>query len=163
MPATPSGTRVAEHEVRIEAPPETVFPYFTDPVRMVRWMGSDATLDPRPGGICRLSMSHGAVISGEFVDVVPYSSVVFTWGWEGGLFAVPPASSRVEVSLARDGEATVVRIVHRELPQVAVPAHSSGWEHYAERLRVAAAGGDPGADDWIVPQELWPSTLEGGA
>jgi uncharacterized protein YndB with AHSA1/START domain len=25
--------------VRIEAPPEVVFPFFTDPARMVSWMG----------------------------------------------------------------------------------------------------------------------------
>ncbi len=156
MPARPSAIRTVEHELRIEAPPETVFAYFTDSARMVRWMGTDATLDPRPGGVCRLSMAAGAVISGEFVEVVPYSRVVFTWGWEADLFTVPPASTRVEVSLVPDGEATVVRIVHRELPEVAVPAHKAGWEHYAERLKLAAVGGNPGPDDWIPPMELWP-------
>ncbi len=156
----PSGTKTVEHEVRIEARPETVFAYFTDPARMVRWMGRDATLDPRPGGVCRLSMS-AAVISGEFVEVVPYSRVVFTWGWEGDVFGVPPASTRVEVSLVPDGEGTVVRIAHHQLPEVAAAVHKAGWEHYAERLTLAAAGGDPGADDWIPPMELWPDTGAG--
>ena len=162
MHATPSGTETVEHEIRIEARPETVFAYFTDPARMVRWMGTDAVLDPRPAGVCRLSMAAGAVISGEFVEVVPFSRVVFTWGWEGDLFRVPPASTRVEVSLVPDGDATIVRIVHHELPAVAAAAHAAGWEHYAERLKVAATGGDPGPDEWIPPMELWPSQLEGG-
>jgi uncharacterized protein YndB with AHSA1/START domain len=161
MPAPPSGTRAVEHEVRVEAGPETVFRYFTDPARMARWMGTSATLDPRPGGVCRLTMTAGAIISGEFVEVVPYSRVVFTWGWEVEAFAVPPASSRVEVSLVPDGEATHVRIRHSELPAVAVAFHRAGWEHYGERLKAAVRGDDLDRDDWVVPQELWPSVAGG--
>jgi uncharacterized protein YndB with AHSA1/START domain len=163
---TPSGTRTVEHEVRIDARPETVFAFFTDPARMVRWMGTEATLDPRPGGVCRVGMTRDfaeAVVRGEFVEVVPYSRVVFTWGWEVDLFAVPPASTRVEVSLVPDGGATVVRIAHSELPEVGVAFHEAGWKHYAERLKVVAEGGDPGPDEWMVPVELWPSPPEDGA
>ena len=36
--------------VRIEAPPDTVFPYFTDPALAVKWIADAANLDPRPGG-----------------------------------------------------------------------------------------------------------------
>lgn len=130
---------------------------------MARWMGTAATLDPRPGGVCRVTMTHGAVISGEFVEVVPYSRVVFTWGWEVEMFAVPPASTRVEVSLLPDEGATVVRLVHLGLPQVAVGFHNAGWEHYLERLKVAAEGAELDRDDWVVPRELWPSPPEGAA
>ena len=38
-----------ETEVRVEARPETVFRFFTDPVRMMQWKGVDAALDPRRG------------------------------------------------------------------------------------------------------------------
>ncbi len=154
MPETPSATRTVEHEIRIDAPPEAVFAYFTDPAKMVRWMGSEATIDPRPGGICRVKfireLGEAAAI-GEFLEVVPYSHVVFTWGWEGDLFAVPPASTRVEVSLVPDGGGTVVRLVHSDLPEEGVQVHQAGWGHYLERLAVAAAGGDPPADDWLAP------------
>ena len=57
MPDTPVETSVTEHELRVAARPETVFAYFTDPVKMVQWMGVDATLDPRPGGVCRIAFS----------------------------------------------------------------------------------------------------------
>ena len=40
-----------ETQVRIEARPETVFAFFTDPAKMVQWKGVDALLDPRPGGL----------------------------------------------------------------------------------------------------------------
>ena len=48
-----------------------------------------------------------AAIRGEFVEVVPHRRVVFTWGWESELFAVPPASTRVEVALVPDGTGTL--------------------------------------------------------
>jgi uncharacterized protein YndB with AHSA1/START domain len=154
VPETPSATRTSEHEIRIDARPETVFAFFTDPAKIVRWMGNEATLDPRAGGICRVNMVRKigqAAACGEFVEVVPYSRVVFTWGWEGALFGVPPASTRVEVSLVPDGGGTLVRLVHSDLPEHAVEVHEAGWEHYLERLAVSAAGGDPGPDDWLAP------------
>ena len=33
-------------EVRIDAPPEDVFPFFTDPDKMIVWKAIEATLDP---------------------------------------------------------------------------------------------------------------------
>jgi hypothetical protein len=50
----PEPTEPLRNEVRIAAPPELVFPYFTDPARMVHWMGVAALLDPRPGGTFRV-------------------------------------------------------------------------------------------------------------
>jgi uncharacterized protein YndB with AHSA1/START domain len=154
VPEPPSATRTFAHEISIDAPPEAVFPYFTDPARLVRWMGSDATLDPRPGGVFRVNFSReigDASVVGEFVEVVPYSRVVFAWGWEGELFGVPPKSTLVEVSLVRDGDRTRVRLVHSDLPGEAVEAHSAGWLHYLQRLSAVATGGEPVPDEWIAP------------
>jgi uncharacterized protein YndB with AHSA1/START domain len=117
-------------------------------------MGSQATLDPRPGGVCRIAMERdvgATAISGEFVEVVPFSRVVFTWGWELEVFRLPPASTRVEVSFEPEGDDTVVRLVHSELPSAAVEMHVAGWQHYFERLKIAAPGGDPGPDAWVAP------------
>jgi uncharacterized protein YndB with AHSA1/START domain len=141
----PEATSVVRHEVRIAAGPEKVFSYFTDPMKMVKWMGMGATLDPRPGGVCRIEV-NGAVVLGEFVQVDPPWRIVLTWGWEQELFAVPPQSTAVEVSLTPDGDDTIVRVTHCRLPDRAVAFHQAGWEHYLGRLAVAAAGGDPGAD-----------------
>jgi uncharacterized protein YndB with AHSA1/START domain len=69
-----------EHEVYIAARPETVFAYFTDPDKMVMWKGIEATLDPLPGGIYRVSINGRDVARGEYVEVIPNSRVVFTWG-----------------------------------------------------------------------------------
>ena len=50
----PGATDPVRSELRIAAPPEIVFAYFTDPARMVDWMGVAALLDPRPGGTFRV-------------------------------------------------------------------------------------------------------------
>jgi uncharacterized protein YndB with AHSA1/START domain len=147
-------TSTLEHEIRIAATPETVFAYFTDPTRMVRWMGNKATLDPRPGGVFRVDFVReiGQVAArGEFVEVVPYERLVFTWGIDLDAFGVPPASTRVEVSLVPDGDATLVRLVHTELPRTAVKFHDAGWGHYLERLAIAQTGAQIGVDDWLAP------------
>jgi uncharacterized protein YndB with AHSA1/START domain len=144
-----------EHGVRIDARPETVFGFFTDPVKMVSWMGIDATLDPQPGGICRIAVNGAGVMVGRYVDVDPPQRVSFTWGWEQRMFDVPPASTSVEVSLTPDGEGTIVRLAHRRLPEGADAPHSRGWRHYLGRLEVAAAGGDPGPDPWLDLGAAW--------
>lgn len=85
---------------------------------------------------------------GEFVEVVPYSRIVFSFGWEAGGAPVPPGSSTVEVELVPDGDGTIVRVKHSGLPAEAREAHTRGWAHYLARLAIAAAGGDPGPDPW---------------
>jgi uncharacterized protein YndB with AHSA1/START domain len=143
-------TRVVSHELRIDASPETVFSFFTDPARIVAWMGEEATLDPRPGGICRVVFGPG-VMCGSFTEVVPHSRLVFTWGWEQRYFDVPPGETRVEVTLTPDGGGTLVRLTHTGLPPTAIGFHTVGWEHYLERLELAARGAHAGPDPLLAP------------
>ncbi len=149
MPVQPSETEgVLEYETRIAARPEVVFEFFTDPAKMVQWMGTDATLDPRPGGVCRINPAGHAVMSGEFIEVDPPHRLRFSWGWETELFATPPQSTVVEVSLRPDGDETVLRLVHRRLQSGALAFHRAGWEHYLPRLAAAASDGELAADPW---------------
>ena len=147
MAAVHAGTDVVEHEVRVNAPAEAVFGYFTDPSMLVRWMGTEATLDPRPGGICRVRL-NGVAMLGEFTEVDPPRRVAFRWGFETELLAVPPASTLVEVDLVPEPGGTRVHLTHRRLPEDAVEFHRNGWAHYMPRLATAAAGEDPGPDPW---------------
>ncbi len=85
--------------------------------------------------------------AGEFVEVVPNEKVVIAMGWDMPDNAVPPGSSRVEITLHPEGDKTRVRLVHSGLPDDdAVDQHTQGWDHYLGRLAVAAAGGDAGPD-----------------
>ena len=145
----PEVATVVEREIRIAARPETVFDFFVDPDKMVQWKGRRAELDPRPGGVYRVEIGEGAVARGEYVEIDAPSRVVFTWGWEGqesGPHAVAPGSSRVEVELTPDGDATLVRLRHLDLPAEAREIHGQGWDNYLARLAKAAVGEDPGPD-----------------
>lgn len=138
-----------EVEVRIAASPETVFDFFTEPDRMIQWMGRSARLDPRVGGEFYCDINADAVASGEYVALEPPRRVVFTWGWNGEDSVTPPGSSTVEVLLEAEGEETTVRLVHTDLPSVeSARKHGHGWRHYLDRLSLAATGGDPGPDEF---------------
>jgi uncharacterized protein YndB with AHSA1/START domain len=139
---------LVEHEVRVAASPDSVFDYFTDPAKMVKWMGTEATLDPRPGGVCRVNPSGQTAMLGEYVEVDRPRRIVFTWGWETAQFKTPPQSTLVEVSLTPDGEDTLVRLAHRRLKPELVALHRAGWAHYLPRLALAASGTEPGRDPW---------------
>ncbi|MBW8058881.1 MAG: SRPBCC domain-containing protein [Solirubrobacterales bacterium] len=144
---------MAEVEVRIAASPETVFGFFTDPGKMIQWMGRSAELDPRPGGAFRCDINGRDIASGKYVELDPPRRAVFTWGWESDDAVTKPGASTVEVVLAPDGEGTHLRLIHRDLPDAEVAErHRRGWEHYTERLATAAAGGDAGADPWATPE-----------
>lgn len=48
-----------EREIVIDATPETIWPYLTDPERFVEWHGTEAELDPRPeGDKTRVRLAH---------------------------------------------------------------------------------------------------------
>lgn len=133
---------------RVRASPATVFSFFTDPARWLRWQGVDATIEPTPGGLFRMNVRGDGYAVGRFVEVDPPRRIAFTWGWEMPGNPVPPGSSTVEIDLEQDGDGTLVRLTHRDLPPPAVPPHHEGWSHYVDRLAVLADGGDPGLDPW---------------
>ena len=126
------------HERQIEASPETVFSFFTDPEKLTRWLAVEATLDPRPGGICRQTHAgrNGTqhVMRGEFVEVSPPSRVVFTWGYESEGTTLPPGESTVEVTLEpRDG-GTWLTLRHSDVPESQHAGHDEGWQTMLDRL-----------------------------
>jgi uncharacterized protein YndB with AHSA1/START domain len=135
-------------EVLVEASPETVFGFFTEPEKMTRWVCESATSDPRPGGA--LHQVHVPTegphagrrynMRGEFVEVSFPSRVVFTWGWEEEDSGTPPGASTVEVVFEPQGSATLVRLTHRDLTEADHSAHQEGWTQLLEGLPAAVAG-----------------------
>jgi uncharacterized protein YndB with AHSA1/START domain len=136
-----------EREIMIDATPETIFPLLTTTEGMLRWEGTEAELDARPGGIYRVLVAGSFLGVGEFVEVVPNEKVVFTFGWDQPDNPITPGSTEVEITLHPEGAKTLLRLVHRGLPdEDAVAQHIHGWDHYLGRLAVVGAGGDAGPD-----------------
>lgn len=86
-------TEIAPVEVTVLVPaePSDVFGFLTEPDRYVRWMGSEADLEPVPGGVYRVRMADGFSAAGRFLVVEPPHLVVFSWG-----FADDEAASRTK-------------------------------------------------------------------
>jgi uncharacterized protein YndB with AHSA1/START domain len=131
---------VVEQTMRIRARPETVWRYWTDPARMSEWWGATAQLDPRPGGRCVVVLEGGGVMRGEYVELVPYERIVFTFGWDptGDAPGVAPGSTRVEITLSADGHDTILMLRHTGLPATAADEHRGGWAHFLPALAAAA-------------------------
>ena len=136
---------IYQRELKIDADAATVFAFFTDPQHLVRWMGVSADVEPRPGGLYLLEVHEGHFARGEFKEVVPVSRLAYTFGWQDRA-DIPPGSSMVEIDLTPINGSTMVRFRHSGLPPAAVPDHTSGWNHYLDRLILAASGRDPGPD-----------------
>jgi uncharacterized protein YndB with AHSA1/START domain len=135
---------VFQREIRIQAPPATVFAFLTDPQKIVRWMGVAATLDPQPGGLYLLDVNGTDVARGTFREVVPVHRLAYSFGWDGNAMGVSPGASLIEIDLIEQPDGTLMRMTHSGLPPEAVPAHEKGWTHFLGRLAAVAEGRDPG-------------------
>ena len=128
--------------IEIEAPADVVFDHLTTPEGMVAWMGQHAELDPVSGGEFAVDI-NGTPIRGEYVEVDPPRRLVVTWGVAGS-DDFPVGSSCVEFTLTPTTGGTRLQLVHTDLPEPKRAGYATGWAHFLDRLRKAAAGGDPG-------------------
>lgn len=118
-----------ERTILIRATPATVFRYFQDPQRFAEWWGHGSTIEGRPGGAVRIVCPNGETASGEVLEVVEGSRIVFTYGYDGAGKLLPPGGSRVTITLEGTGEGTLLRLRH-ELPSAeARDAHEAGWRY----------------------------------
>ena len=93
--------------------------------------------------------SDGVEARGEFVSVDPPRRVEFTWGWRND-DELPPASSRVVVTLTEEDGGTRVVLRHHDLStDQQRDLHKEGGMLYLERLVSlwpGAAAGTQAAD-----------------
>lgn len=132
------GSRVYRGSIFVEAPPEEVFPYFTEAEAIARWMSDSATVEPRVGGTFLLRFAD-RVVEGKYLEVAFPHRVVVTWGRHGSV-RLPPGGSTLEVSLVAEGAGTRVTVVHDGLPDEERALHAAGWSHYLPRLAEVGSG-----------------------
>ena len=137
---------VLRREVQIAAPPATVFAFLTDPDKIIRWMGTDATVEPKLDGLYLVNVTGKDIAQGRFTEVIPVHRLAYTFGWKTR-DNMPPGSSLIEIDLIEQQNGTLLRMTHSGLPDAETcNDHEKGWTHYLGRLSVAATGGDPGPD-----------------
>jgi uncharacterized protein YndB with AHSA1/START domain len=135
-------------ELYIEAEPEVVFDHFVKPVLLVRWMGDYARLDAVTGGEFSVDI-NGVLIRGEFLAVDRPNYIEISWG-QAGNEAMPPGATRLALRFRQVKGGTMLELEHSGLQPTEVAKHTVGWPHFLARLRIAAAGGDPGPDPWAI-------------
>jgi uncharacterized protein YndB with AHSA1/START domain len=136
------------YELRIEASPETVWQFFVDPTQIVRWMGSVATLEPRPGGTFRIDYGQGDTVAGQYLELDEPRRLAISWGWDSSQDVIQPGGSRVEIELEPldGGSATLLRLRHTGLDGAGRKSHDEGWRHFLPRLIDAAASTAAGTE-----------------
>ena len=108
--------------ITIEAPPESVFSFFTDPNRWARWWGAGSTIDARPGGQVLIRHANGIEVVGEVLSIDPPTRIAFTYG-----FAIGHTDSawrvarhhRAAAAAGRHPTALIARVLRRDLAQSA--------------------------------------------
>ena len=120
---------MVRREVQIAAPPATVFAFLTDPEKILRWIGTEATVEPHPGGLYLVNVGGKHIARGQFTEVIPVHRLAYSFGWDGR-DKMPPGSSLIEIDLIDQGGGTLLRMTHSGLPD-------------AEDLRQPREGLDP--------------------
>ncbi len=130
----------------LDAPRETVFRAWTDPVQFSRWMGPASIraeikeMDTKPGGAYRIAM-HGtpkgmSVVSGTYREIVPPERLVFTWAWEEDVSTHRAGhESIVTVTLRAVGGRTELTLRHERLElDSSRDSHGQGWIGCLDKL-----------------------------
>jgi len=134
---------IAACDRSIAAPVDVVWSLLVSADGLNEWMSVAADVDLRVGGVVRWTHENGAVVAGEFREIVPMRRLAFTYGWEEGGFPVPVGSSLVTIELEARGEVTDVRLRHTGLADEMAEQHEHGWALFIERLAARAEAGAP--------------------
>jgi len=142
--------------LEIRAPRETVFRYFTDPVRWAAWWGDGSTVEPRPGGAVLIRYPNGATASGSVREIAPPERFVFTFGNENPSGPIPPGGSTVTILLEESGRGTRLTLRHSGLPSAEIAGQFvQGWRYqlsvFSKVVTAEAhAGAAATADRWFA-------------
>lgn len=125
---------------RFNAAPATVFAAWTDPEKMIRWLGPkgvvrcEAETDLRVGGGYHIRMvmandEHN--VSGIYREIVPNEKLAFTWAWK----STPDWESLVTVTIKADGAGSLMTLHHEQFfDEKARDDHNNGWTGTIDKL-----------------------------
>ena len=126
---------------RLNAPPAKIYRAWTDAAKISRWFGPEdaeilrAETDVRVGGRFRIVFrgpdGEEHDVGGVYREVVPNQKLVFTWAWR----STPDRESLVTVALKRDGDGTLLTLLHEQFfDEAARDRHGRGWNETLDKL-----------------------------
>jgi len=126
---------------RLNAPPSKIYRAWTDAAKISRWFGPEdaeilrAETDVRVGGRFRIVFrgpdGEEHDVGGVYREVVPDQKLVFTWAWR----STPERESLVTVALKRDGDGTLLTLLHEQFfDEAARDRHGRGWNGTLDKL-----------------------------
>jgi uncharacterized protein YndB with AHSA1/START domain len=126
---------------RFNASPATVYSAWTDPQKVMQWMGPEGVVgvnaesDARAGGrfhwVMKSPDGETHDVSGVFREVVPNRKLVFTWAWK----STPERESLVTVEMKPDGDGTLLTLTHEKFfDEAARDRHQHGWTGSLDKL-----------------------------
>lgn len=124
-----------------KAPPALVFEAWTDPEKIMHWIGPEnvtpvrAEADPRVDGKFRFVMrsddGEEHDVSGVYREIVPNEKLVFTWAWR----SMPERESLVTVTIKPDGDGSLLTLKHEQFfDETAAKNHEHGWTGSLNKL-----------------------------
>ncbi|QGN33141.1 SRPBCC domain-containing protein [Microlunatus sp. Gsoil 973] len=130
--------------VEIDAPPSSVWSWFTTAERLRQWIAPTLDIDLQEGGSYRMQGEDGTWISGVVLELVPQSRLVLSWleedaGWAHPgrlLIGLEPVPGGTRVSLVHDGFAGIGRDGWRDIMQ----AYERGADRHRVLQRLSAPG-----------------------
>lgn len=133
---------------RLNATPDRVYAAWTDPEKIIRWIGpavvlqhtAKAKMDLRVGGRFQLSFNSEDgeyhEVSGVYREVVPNSKLVFSWAWH----TTPERESQVTVTIKPEGSHTLLTLHHEQLfDEATKTGHTRGWTGSLDKLEAMFA------------------------
>ena len=151
-----------DRAIVIHARPDIVFRYFTDSGRWARWWGAGSSIDPRPGGEMRIRYPDGTEATGEVIEIVAPTRIVFTYGYASGAM-IPPGGSRVTIRVDPHEQGTLVALTHQFADAAVRDQHVQGWRYQLSLFSnvvvdEALAGAADAVDAWFA---AWATSDEG--
>ncbi|HEY8077208.1 MAG TPA: SRPBCC family protein [Labilithrix sp.] len=118
-------------EIRLPARPSRIYDAYMDAKEHATFTaGGAVTIDPAPGGAFS---THGGVISGRTIELVPNQRIVQAWrvgNWPEGVYSI------VRIELVADGDGTKLVLDHAGFPEDQGKHLDQGWHaRYWEPLR----------------------------
>ncbi|HET7355182.1 MAG TPA: SRPBCC domain-containing protein [Nocardioidaceae bacterium] len=151
---TAEGKGVVRMEDRFDTEVDDLWSALTDPGRLARWLG-EVEGDLRPGGEFRARFFDGWAGTGRVDTCEPPQRLLLSMR-DADAQPGQPGDGAIEVTLAADGEQTVLVWEERGMPLNLLAAYGAGVQVHVEDLAAHIAGRERGdaAARW---EELLPA------